>query len=282
MTLERETVDLPHGTLGYHDVGNGEPLVFVHGLVTNADHWRHVIPDLRDDYRCLAPDLPLGAHRVSMEPDADLTPAGLADLLVAFLDALDLESATFVGNDTGGAFCQVLVATHPGAVDRLVLAPCDAFDRFLPMPYRPLRWGARSRWATVLGVQSLRSGMVRRLAFAPVTRTGVPPGLLRTYVAPLLDDAAVRRDFRAVLRGISSGYTNLAARSFPEFERPVLVVWDPDDSVFPIEDGRRLAALFPDSRFVEIPGTRAFVPEDRPDALVDAMQSFLDDTEAET
>lgn len=279
MTLERETVDLPQGTLRYHDDGTGEPLVFVHGLVTNADHWRHVIPDLRDDYRCLAPDLPLGAHDVSMEPDADLTPAGLADLLVAFLEAIDLESATFVGNDTGGAFCQVLLATRPEAVDRLVLAPCDAFDRFLPMPYRPLQWGARSRWATILGVQSLRFGLVRRLAFAPVTRTGVPQGLLRAYVARLLDDAAVRRDLRAVLRGISSGYTNLAARSFPELECPVLVVWGPDDPVFPIEDGRRLARLFPDSRFVEIRGTRAFVPEDRPGGLVDAMQKFLAETE---
>lgn len=279
MRLEREAVDLPQGTLGYHDAGSGEPLVFVHGLVTNADHWRHVIPELRDDYRCLAPDLPLGAHPVSMQPNADLTPAGIADLLVAFLDALDLESATFVGNDTGGAFCQVLVSTRPGAVDRLVLAPCDAFDRFLPMPYRPLQWGARPKWVTFLGVQSLRSGVVRRLAFQPVTRTGVPPGLLRTYVAPLLDDAGVRRDLRTVLRGISSGYTNLAARSFPAFERPVLVVWGPDDPVFPIEDGRRLAALFSDSRLVEIPGTRAFVPEDRPGELVDAMQTFLAETD---
>lgn len=279
MTLERERVDLPQGTLRYHDTGTGEPLVFVHGLVTNADHWRRVIPDLRDDYRCIAPDLPLGSHRVPMEPDVDLTPAGLADLLVAFLDALDLESATFVGNDTGGAFCQVLVGTRPDAVDRLVLAPCDAFDRFLPMPYRPLQWGARSQWATFLGVQSLRFGLVRRLTFAPVTRTGVPPGLLRAYVAPLLEDVAVRRDLRAVLRGISSGYTNLAARSFPEFERPVLVVWGHDDPVFPIEDGRRLAALFPDSRLVELAGTRAFVPEDRPGGLVDAMQKFMAETE---
>lgn len=279
MTLERETVDLPQGTLRYHDAGSGEPLVFVHGLVTNADHWRHVIPDLWDSYRCLAPDLPLGAHAHPLAADIDLTPAGVADLLVAFLDALDLESATFVGNDTGGAFCQVLVATHPEAIDRLVLAPCDAFDRFLPMPYRPLQWGARSRWATFFGVQSLRLGAVRRSAFAPVTRTGIPSGLLREYVAPLLDDAGVRRDLQTVLRGISSGYTNLAARSFPAFERPVLVVWGPDDPVFPVDDGRRLAALFPDSRLVEVPGTRAFVPEDQPGALVDAMRTFLAETE---
>lgn len=279
MTLERKTVALPQGTLRYHESGAGEPLVFVHGLVTNADHWRHVIPDLRDAYRCLAPDLPLGAHTRPLAADADLAPADIADLLVAFLNALDLESATFVGNDTGGAFCQVLVATRSEAVDRLVLAPCDAFDRFLPMPYRPIQWGARSQWATFLGVQSLRFGVVRRLAFAPVTRTGIPPGLMREYVAPLVEDAGVRRDLRTVLCGISSGYTNLAARSFPDYERPVLVVWGHDDPVFPIEDGRRLAELFPDSQLVEISGTGAFIPEDRPGALVDEMQRFLAETE---
>lgn len=60
----------------------------------------------------------------------------------------------------------------------------------------------------------------------------------------------------------------------------MLVVRAPDDPVFPIEDGRRLAALFTDSRLVEISGTRAVVPEDRPGALVDAMESFLTATEA--
>lgn len=78
---------------------------------------------LDDSYRCLAPDLPLGAHASPFEPDADLTPAGISDLLVAFLQELDLEAATFVGNDTGDAFCQVLVPIEPDIVDQLVLNP---------------------------------------------------------------------------------------------------------------------------------------------------------------
>lgn len=52
---------------------------------------------------CVIPDLPLGSHREAMQPDADLSPAGLARLVADFLAALDLTGVTSVGNDTGGA-----------------------------------------------------------------------------------------------------------------------------------------------------------------------------------
>lgn len=101
---------------------------------------------------------------------------------------------------------------------------------------------------------------------------------MREYVTPLVEDVDVRRDFRKVLGGISTEYTNLAARSFPEFENPVFVIWGSNDPMFPAEDGRRIASAFPDSRITEVHGTRAFVPEDKPDTLVRTLREFLAET----
>ena len=103
-------VQLPAARIRYRERGDGPPVVFVHGLLVNADLWRNVVPPLAAaGVRCIAPDWPLGAHEVPV-PDADLSPPGVATLVAAFLDVLDLHEVTVVANDTGGAITQILMA----------------------------------------------------------------------------------------------------------------------------------------------------------------------------
>src|SRR5215472_12642658 len=100
-------VSLPEGTVRYSDQGTGPTLVFIHGLLANRLLWSRVIPRLVSHFRCVAPDLPLGAHAVPLHSDADLSPLGVAQLVADFLEALDLHEVTLIGNDTGGAICQL-------------------------------------------------------------------------------------------------------------------------------------------------------------------------------
>lgn len=276
-TLDREVITLPQGPVRYHDSGTGPAIVFVHGLMVNADHWRAVVPRLNDSFRCIAPDLPLGAHTRPLDDTADLSPPGVAGLLGDFLSELDLESATVLGNDTGGAFVQILVAERPAAVDRLILTPCDTFDNFPPSEFQFLTWAPRFPRLMAAGLEALRSTTVCRLVYRLVTKSGIPPAQMDAYVRPSRTDPAVRRDLRKVLAGMDSTYTNEAARSFPAFDAPVLLVWGPDDPIFPIEEAERLAELFPQARLVEIPDTYCFAPEDRPEALADAVRTFMNE-----
>src|SRR3954463_15351931 len=107
---EQRTVELPQGTIAYRETGQGPVLLFVHGLLVNGDHWRKVVPLLADRYRCVAPDLPLGAHATPLRDDADMSAEGVAKLVADFIAALDLNDVTIVSNDTGSALAQVLVA----------------------------------------------------------------------------------------------------------------------------------------------------------------------------
>jgi pimeloyl-ACP methyl ester carboxylesterase len=109
---QKKEAQLPQGTIEYRERGTGEPIVFVHGALVNADLWRKVVPELAKDYRCIAPDLPLGSHRRALPPDADLSPPAAAKLIADFIAALDLENVTLVGNDTGGALCQLVPERH--------------------------------------------------------------------------------------------------------------------------------------------------------------------------
>src|SRR4051812_3062182 len=112
----RREVHLRHGTIRYRDEGTGEALVFIHGIVVNGDIWRNVVPRLSKDVRCVVPDWPLGSHSVPMSPHADFSLPGLAELVLDFMDALELETATLVGLDSGGAIAQAVAARAPERV----------------------------------------------------------------------------------------------------------------------------------------------------------------------
>ena len=113
---QRVEIELSAGTIEYEDTGGDGPvIVLLRGLLMDASLWDDVIAELSADHRCIAPTLPLGAHRHAMHADADLSPHGLARLVAEFLDRLDLDDVTLVGNDTGGALVQLLAGDGAAA-----------------------------------------------------------------------------------------------------------------------------------------------------------------------
>src|SRR4051794_33284347 len=159
-------VQIPQGTIRYRDTGEGEPLVFVHGLLVDGQLWRKVTPELQGRFRCIVPDLPLGSHQVPMREDADLSPPGLAQLIADFIRALGIQRATLVGNDTGGGLSQLVVTSHPEVVSRLVLTSCDAFENFPPAAFKSLVLAAKTPGGLKGMYQSMRSKRARRLPMA--------------------------------------------------------------------------------------------------------------------
>src|SRR5215470_2336825 len=274
---QQKEVDLQAGVIRYRERGAGPPIVFVHGLLVNGDLWRQVVPQLATRFRCITPDWPLGSHRLAMHPAADLTPPGLARLVADFLTALNIDGATVVGNDTGGAVSQLLVTAHPERVARLVLTDCDAYENFLPPMFRYLQWAAHVPGAVMCLTQSMRLRALRRL---PITygwlhKRAIDAAISDSYVEPVLSNAAVRRDVAKVLAGISSRYTVEAAARFARFQRPVLVVWSDEDRFFPMAHARRLSAEFPNARLERITDSYTFVSEDQPQRLAELITSFM-------
>jgi pimeloyl-ACP methyl ester carboxylesterase len=274
---ERRTVGVPGGTVAYHEIGDGQPLVFVHGVFANAGLWRAVVPLLADRFRCIAPDWPMGSHEIPMDRDADLSPRGQARIVAAFCDALGLTDPVVVGNDSGGAVCQILISERPDVPARLMLTNCDSHENFFPLLFKYLKALAFVPGATFLAAQAQRVRAVRRspIAFGKLAKR-MPDDLAEAFVRPLLANPAIRRDAGKFLRGVHKRDTLAAAEHFPHFQKPVLIAWGEDDKlVFPIKYAERLAREFPNAKLVRIPDSLTFVPVDQPERLAQALADEL-------
>jgi pimeloyl-ACP methyl ester carboxylesterase len=271
------TTRLPAGPITYSDEGSGPPIVFIHGLLVDGGLWSETVETLRAGHRCIVPELPLGSHRTAMDPQADLSPPGLAAIVAGLLEALDLEDVTLVGNDTGGAICQIVATRHPERLGRLVLTPCDAYEDFLPPAFRYLQLVARVPGGTRVLMESMRSRRLRRLpiAYGRLAKRPLPDALTGRWAEPGLADAGIRRDVTKVLRGVSRRHTLEAAEKLRGLEQPALLAWAPEDRFFKLENARRLAAAIPDARLELVEDSYTFVPIDQPQQLAALISEFV-------
>lgn len=270
-------LDLTQGRLRCFEAGTGMPIVFVHGLLVNANLWRKVVPKLSPDFRCIALDLPLGAHELPMKEDADLSPPGVANLIAEAIEALELKDVTLVGNDTGGALCQLLVTSRPARIGRLVLTSCDYRDNFPPPMFSYFKLLPPLSPLMPLLFAPMRLRAPRRLAFALgwLTKRPIERPAEDSYVLPVLGNRRVRADLNKMIRGLDKRLTNEAADHLKEFERPALIAWSREDRFFKLEHAKLLASDLPDARLEWIEEARTFSAEDQPDRLAELIAGFI-------
>ena len=252
------------------------PLVFLHGVLANSTLWTGVADRLAPDHRCLLLDLPLGAHPEPMNPDADLSPSGLVAVVIDALDHLGIERAILVGNDSGGALCQLMIAAHPHRLRALVLTSSDAYDTWLPFMFKPLE--------LIAFVPGLLRIVAQLLQWPPLRRSPLGFGWLSkritdadsaAFVTPLARAPWARRDVGKFLRGISPRLTRRAAQHFAGFAAPVLVLWSRDDRLLPLRLGQRLASDLPRARLELVTDAYTFSPVDAPEAVAQAIDRFV-------
>jgi pimeloyl-ACP methyl ester carboxylesterase len=276
-------IELSAGTITYTDTGGAGPvIVLLHGLLMDATLWDGVTAALSPGHRCVAPTLPLGAHTRAMKPGADLSLPGIAKLVAEFLDRLGLDDVTLVGNDTGGAAVQLLAAGGAPGMGRVVLASCDAFGNFPPgLTGKTLALAGKLPPPLFsLAMQQMRLRPLRRLpvAFGWLTKRG--DAAAARWIRPVLNQPEIRRETARMLRAVFADKQLLlrTAEALPAFDRPALVAWAAGDRVMPPEHGRRLAALLPNARLLEIPDSYTLIPLDQPAQLAEAIREFTSST----
>lgn len=228
-------------------VGEGAPVVLVHGLGTDASAWDRVVPILAEHHRVIRVDLPGYSLRsvVDVVPDA----TALADALVLRLERLGVGPAVFVGHSFGGAVCVIAARRHPQRCAGLALIAPGGFGSELNplIPLLGTGWGSRLM-GSLYGPRTSRT--IERLAARVESRTGRDSRvrvseLMETY--DRLRSPEARSQFRTSVQqslALNSGVDRAAAaRIDPAI--PVLVIWGRDDRVLPSWQATYATQLLP-------------------------------------
>jgi pimeloyl-ACP methyl ester carboxylesterase len=276
---ERKQVETSHGPIAYHEAGAGPPLVLVHGFLANANIWRKLIPLIEKDFRCLSVDWPLGSHYLPVHTDADLSPPGIQALIADLLERLELQDVVLMGNDSGGAYSQMVAAAGNPRLAALALNSCETpEDRWPPKGFGHLKRSARTAGGLDLMVQSLRVKRSWRspIAYGRLAKRPITDAVMWSFVDPFFQSAEIRRDARKVIQNVGPEYHRAAADTLiSEFERPVVFVWGEDERVFPLAHARNYATALANTQLRVVPDSFTYVSEDNPHGLAAELEDVL-------
>jgi 4,5:9,10-diseco-3-hydroxy-5,9,17-trioxoandrosta-1(10),2-diene-4-oate hydrolase len=259
----------------YQRLGDGRPLLLIHGLVGSARNWRHNITALAGTASVYAIDL-LNMGESDRVPGLDVSLEAIADRVAAIMGALGLDEADVAGHSHGGAVAMMLSARHPSRVRKLILfAPANPFcdlGRQLIRFYktRPGTWFARMipSLPTVLKTTALG-----RMYGDP---SRVTMEALEGYTAGLGTPGTVDHVLQIVRRWYLD--MSLLRAALPRLaSQPILLIWGDRDRAVGLESGRQLLQILPLSKLIVIPGAGHIPFEEMPDICNQAMRDWLAD-----
>lgn len=260
------------GTLRYLKAGAGAPVVLLHTVRTQAEHFRFLIPMISDQYTVYALDLP-GMGYSEIVPGASYDEPAMRAGVERLLTELDLHDVTLVGESMGAVLALTAAADLPERVRRVVAV--NTYD---------FRDGIA------------RSSALARVVVGSVLTPGVGPVVARQEPKPVLrrilqgglgDKTALREDYVDELLQVGSRpgyptvaravYQNLpsliAARSrYPEVKAPIHLVYGEKDWSRP-SDREANKQLLPAADFKQVPGAGHFIALERPDVLADLLNA---------
>ncbi|AGB38979.1 alpha/beta fold hydrolase [Natronococcus occultus] len=260
------TVDDHDLEMAYADEGDGQPLVFLHGIPTSSYLWRRVAPAFTDDYRVIVPDM-VGYGESTMDDRFDRSIRAQEQAVADLFDQLSLDSVSFVGHDLGGGVGLRYAVHEPEAVDELVLSNAVCYDSW---PIETI---------VDLGLPATIEGMdVDELTdtLESVFRGTLYGDADDAFVEGMIEQWASEEGLVSLSRNAIGTNTSHTTEIDPSaVTARTLLLWGAEDEFQPIEYAERLEGDIDDAALVGLEDATHWVPEDRPEAYREELRSFL-------
>ncbi|HEX2016783.1 MAG TPA: alpha/beta fold hydrolase [Solirubrobacteraceae bacterium] len=259
------------------ELGQGPPVVFVHGLAGSWQNWLEQLPAFAEHHRVIAMDLPGFGH--SEMPAEKISISGYARTLDALCDQLDVDAAAFVGNSMGGFTGAELAISFPERVERLVLVAAAGLTIEHQRSERGLALLRRAEnvlafytgWVASRSENVARRPRLRRATLALVARH--PERLPGPLAAEQIRGSGTPGFIDAL-----DALTDYPIRArLGEIACPTLIVWGTHDRLVPVRDASEFERLIPNARKVVFDDTGHVPMLERPAAFNRALQDFLDE-----
>jgi pimeloyl-ACP methyl ester carboxylesterase len=252
----------------WEELGEGLPVVMVHGFATSPSLWRHVIPRIQQS-RCLAWELVGYGSSIPQGEGRDLSAARQAEYMLDWLQTLRIRRAVFVGHDLGGAIVQIAAAQRPETCAGLVLINSIGYDAWPVMMTRASR--VAGRLIERLPEPIFRAAFRRFLRLGHIDRPHMRNAfaLYWTHYAKHGARALVRQ-----ARALDLRDTRHVIARLRNLDVPMRVVWAAGNRFLPSGYGFRFARdLNAPARY--IPKDRHFTPEDNPAVVADVIGDIV-------
>jgi len=271
-------VDVDAARIAYRCVGDGPPLLLIHGWPFDATTYGALLPRLADRFRCYLPDTPgLGISEWTARTDFSLP--GQAVTMARLIATLGIDGCAIVAHDTGATIARLLAAREPTLVRKLVLLNTE-------MPgHRPPWIPLYRRTAALPGAASGFALAMRLPAFlhSPLGFGGcfhdpsrVDAAFLARVAAPMTRSRTRIDGTLRYLRGIDWAVIDGLVDTHRRIDAEVLLVWGANDRTFPVAYARQLPGQFRHcAGLVEVMNACFLVHEEQPDQVATAALEFL-------
>lgn len=266
------TVDIDDLTLGYRELGSGQPVLLLHGWPTSSFLWRRVMPPIARTHRVIALDLPgFGASDKPVDGRYDF--AYFERAIDGFLDRLEIDRVAVAAHDIGGPIALHWALTRPGRARRIALLNTLLYPEFSP---------AIIEFVTMLRQSEAREKLTSPEGLAEIMRQGVadpatlPDDVIAEVVAPFASTDARRALARAGIGLVPAVFAEIAAQ-LPSLDVPVRVVYGEQDRILPdvAETFTRLRRDLPAAQVTTLPNCGHFLQEEDPDTVGALLAEFF-------
>ena len=253
------------------ELGEGPPLLLVHGLSGCWQNWLENIPHFAASHRVIAMDLP--GFGASPMPAEQITIPGYGRFLDGLCDQLGIDAAAVVGNSMGGYVAAELAISSPQRVERLMLVSAAGISAER-LPADRIMTGARvvaasADWAVSRHAAFARRPALRRLALGLVVRH---PHRLSAPLAYELMSGSGKEGFLPAMAAILA---HRISERLPQIACPTSIVWGEDDRVIPVRDAAIFQRLIPNARTTILPDTGHVAMLERPARFNALLEAFL-------
>jgi haloalkane dehalogenase len=275
----RRFAETSFGRIAYVERGEGPAAIFFHGFSLNGFQWRGALALLSAQRRCLALDF-MGMGYTETRARQDLSPQAQVDMVVAFLDALGVETVDIIANDSGGTIAQLFVVQHPQRARTLLLTNCDVHENSPPKGFLPFIESAKAGRAT-------DEWLAPQLADKAVARSDEGCGFFYTnpanftdeaieyYYSPLLSSPLRKAQFNEYAAAFLPNPLLAIEPALKQCSIPTRIVWGTNDFLFNVSWAQWLDRTLPLSRGLRlVEGAKLFFPEEMPEVIAEEARGL--------
>ena len=270
-----QTIQVKDHRVVYLDIGQGTPVILIHGFGGSMWQWEYQYHPLAQSHRVIIPDL-IGSG-LSDKPETLYSPAHLVQFFRDFMESLAIEHATLIGNSMGAGLAMAMALDHPEAVDRLVLIsgfPPQVEASVASPQYRQFLLHRPPLWLATLGNQMAGRGTTERFLKEIIHQPELVSALVVERSFHNRQRGGLLTPLYSLLDHIDTWEERYGQR-LGNIAQPTLLLWGDHDRVFPLEVGKRVKTLLPQAEWQVIPGSGHLPQWEQPQVVNPLILSFL-------